>query len=390
MMVRPAAAIVVAAGRGERMGAAVPKPFLTLGGRPILVHTLQAVEASDLVRSIIVVVGASDTGDAHSLLSRYPLRKAARVVAGGATRQDSVAAGLAMVDDPPVTVVHDGVRPLVSPPVIDAVIRAAAEVGAASAGIPMRETVKVVEGSDATQTADRDRLWIARTPQAFRTELLRAAHQRAQQVGFLASDDAGLVERMGVRVRMVEDTPRNIKVTVPDDLALAEAYLDREAGTAVRTGIGYDAHRLAVGRVLRLGGVEIPSPRGLAGYSDADVLTHAIMDALLGAAGLGDIGQVFPPGDPAYKDADSLILLRQVTEMVAVAGWRVAHVDTVVMAEAPRLAPHIAQMRQRLAQAMSIDPAAVSIKATTTDGMGAIGRGEGIAAQAVATLVKNA
>ena len=387
MTVGSAAAIVVAAGRGERMGAAVAKPFLPLGGRPILVRTLQAVETSGLVRRIIVVVSPADVGAAQSLLPRYGLRKVAQVVAGGATRQDSVAAGLAQVDDA-VTAVHDGVRPLVTPPVIDAVIRAVADTGAASAGIPMREAVKVVEGSEATGTVDRERLWVARTPQAFRTDLLRAAHQRAQQEGFRGSDDAGLVERMGVRVRMVEDSPRNIKITVPDDLALAEVYLQREAGSAVRTGIGYDAHRLAMGRVLRLGGVEIPSARGLTGHSDADVLTHAIMDALLGAAGLGDIGQLFPPGDPAYRDADSLMLLRQVTDMVTVAGWRVAHVDSVVMAEAPRLAPYIAQMRQRLAQAMTIDPAAVSIKATTTEGMGAIGRGEGISAQAVATLVK--
>ena len=386
-MVPAAAAIVVAAGRGERMGGAVAKPFLLLGGRPILIRTVQAVEACDLVRRIIVVVDSTDVAGTRSLLSSFQLRKVAAVVPGGPTRQESVWAGLALVEDAPVTAVHDGVRPLVASELIDAVIRAA-DGGAASAGIPMRETVKMVEGFEATGTVDRDRMWIARTPQAFRTELLRAAHQRAQQEGFHAPDDAALVERLGVRVRMVEDSPRNIKITVPGDLDLAEAYLQQEAGSQVRTGIGYDVHRLAMGRPLRLAGVDIPSPRGLTGHSDADVLAHAIMDALLGAAGLGDIGQLFPPGDPAYKDASSLMLLRQVIEMVETAGWRVAHVDSVVMAEAPRLAPYMEQMRQRLAQAMDVDPAAVSVKATTTEGMGAIGRGEGIAAQTVATLIR--
>lgn len=185
---------------------------------------------------------------------------------------------------------------------------------------------------------------------------------------------------------MVEDAAQNLKITTPADLEVAEMYLGRERALAVRTGIGYDAHRLILGRALRLGGVEIPSPRGLAGHSDADALTHAVMDALLGAAGLGDIGAHFPPGDPAYKDADSIELLRRVAGKVGAAGWRVVHVDSVVLAESPRLAPYLAAMQQRLAAAMGIEPSAISIKATTNEGMGAIGRGEGIAAHAVATL----
>ena len=381
-----AAAVIVAAGRGERLGAAIPKAFVAVAGVPMLLHAARRVALSPEVGRIVVVVGASDVDRARMLLMQHGVRNVTAVVPGGAHRQDSVFAGLSHLGEAPVAVVHDGARPLVPPDVVTAVIQAAAEAGAASAGLPVRETVKLVDGADARQTLDRDRLWVAHTPQAFRTALLREAHHRAKAEGFYGTDDAVLVERLGYAVRMVEDSPRNLKVTVPADLDLAEAYAGQRQ--MVRTGIGYDAHRLALGRLLRVGGVEIPWPRGLAGHSDADVLAHAIMDALLGAAGLGDLGRHFPPGDPAFRGADSIELLRRVTAMAAGAGWRVVHVDSTVLAEAPRLAPYIPQMQERLAAALGVDSSAVNIKATTTEGMGAIGRGEGIAAHAVATLIK--
>lgn len=383
-----AAAVIVAAGRGERLGGTLPKAFVPMAGVPMLLHAARRVERSPLVHHIVVVVGAPDVDRARALLAAHGLRKVAAVVPGGVHRQDSVSAGFAHLEEAPVTVVHDGARPLVTPEVVTAVIQAAAEAGAASAGIPVRETVKLVDGRDATQTLDRDRLWVAHTPQAFRTELLREAHRRAKADGFSGTDDAVLVERLGHVVRMVEDSPRNLKVTVPADLELAEIYLGQRPGQIVRTGVGYDAHRLVMGRALRLGGVEIPSPRGLSGHSDADVLAHAVMDALLGGAGLGDIGRQFPPDDPAYKDADSIELLQRVAALLAGAGWRVLHVDSTVLAEAPRLAPYIAKMQERLAAALGVASSAVNIKATTTEGMGAIGRGEGIAAHAVATLIQ--
>jgi len=380
-----AAAVIVAAGRGERLGATIPKAFVAVAGVPMLLHAARRVALSPEVGRIVVVVGALDVDRARVLLMQHGVRNVTAVVPGGAHRQDSVFAGLSHLGEAPVAVVHDGARPLVPPDVVTAVIQAAAEAGAASAGLPVRETVKLVDGADARQTLDRDRLWVAHTPQAFRTALLREAHHRAKAEGFYGTDDAVLVERLGYAVRMVEDSPRNLKVTVPADLDLAEAYAGQRQ--MVRTGIGYDAHRLALGRLLRVGGVEIPWPRGLAGHSDADVLAHAIMDALLGAAGLGDLGRHFPPGDPAFRGADSIELLRRVTAMAAGAGWRVVHVDSTVLAEAPRLAPYIPQMQERLAAALGVDSSAVNIKATTTEGMGAIGRGEGIAAHAVATLI---
>lgn len=381
-----AAAIVVAAGRGVRMGASVAKAFLPVLGQPMVLRTVLAVERARTVRDVVVVVGEQDVGRAQEVLSAGGCRKVSAVVAGGPERQDSVLSGLQRAAGAEVVAVHDGARPLVSPAIVDSVVRAAYEVGAASAGIPMRETVKHVDGGEATSTADRGRLWIARTPQAFHTALLKDAHQRARAEGVRVSDDAALVERLGRRVRMVEDSPANLKITLPEDLAMAEALLTFRNGSVHRAGVGVDAHRFVPGRRLVIGGVEIPSPLGLAGHSDADVLTHAVMDAVLGAAGLGDIGRHFSPDDPAYKDADSLTLLRQVASMVAAAGWRMANVDAMVLAEAPRLAPFIEEMRRRLADGLGIDASCVSVKATTMEGLGPVGRGEGIVAHAVAML----
>lgn len=380
-----AAAVLVAAGQGERLGAGMPKGLVPVGGVPMVARTARALEASPLITHIIAVVAPGSEAVAAESLDRAGCERVRAVIPGGETRQASVAAGLAALGHPEIVVVHDAARPLVTADVIAAVIRAAAADGAASAGTPVRETVKRVASGAVAETVDRDMLWLARTPQAFRTALLREAHIRAAAEGFSGADDAVLVERLGRTVRIVEDSPANLKITVPHDLRVAEALLGAGAGT--RTGIGFDTHRLEMGRRFVLGGVEIPFPRGLAGHSDADVLVHAMMDALLGAAGLGDIGFHFPPGDPAYRGADSLALLARVGLLIASAGWRPAHLDSTVIAEAPRLAPHIAEMRRRIAAALQIPEAAVSVKATTAEGLGALGRGEGIAAYAVATLV---
>jgi 2-C-methyl-D-erythritol 4-phosphate cytidylyltransferase/2-C-methyl-D-erythritol 2,4-cyclodiphosphate synthase len=382
-----AAAVVVAAGRGERMGAGGAKAFLSLAGTSLLVHSVRALAAATRVDRIVVVVRPDDVPRAQAQLTAAGVGKIDSIVAGGEDRQASVSSGLAAAGDAPLVAVHDGVRPLVRPSLIDAVIAAAADTGAASAGIPIRQTVKLVEGGRAIETLDRRRLWVAHTPQAFHTDLLRRAHHRAQEEGLRAADDAALVERYGQPVQMIEDTASNLKITVPGDLELAEAYLRVARGpAALRTGTGFDAHRLVAGRRLVLGGVAIHSPRGLAGHSDADVLTHAIMDALLGASGMGDIGARFPPGHPDYRDADSIELLRDVAAAVRAEGWQIVHVDSTVLAEAPLLAPYVGRMRACLAAAMGLAAVAVNVKATTVEGLGAIGRHEGIAAQAVATL----
>ncbi len=382
-----ASAIVVAAGSGTRMGGAVRKAFIPLNGAPLVVHTVRAVERAQAISRIVVVVGEPDVPTARSLFSHQQFPKVSMVIAGGVERQDSVYAGLQCTKDAETIVVHDGARPLVSPTILDAVVRAGAESGAASAGVPVRETIKDVSDGEAAGTVDRERLWVAHTPQGFRTGLLLDAHDRARADGFRASDDAALVERLGHRVRMIEDSPTNIKITVPDDLVLVETLMRGAAAPQVRHGIGIDAHRLVMGRRLVLGGVHVGSPRGLEGWSDGDALTHAIMDALLGAAGLGDIGHHFPQV-PAYKDAESTGLLREAVAKVTAAGWRLVHVDSVVLAEAPRLHPYLDAMRGRLAEALGLEPSEVSVKAATMEGMGPVGRGEGIVCHAIATLQK--
>lgn len=384
-----AAALVPAAGRGERFGAGGPKALIPLCGRPLLEYALEALNAAAAIESIVVAAPPDAMEPVTAAARRAAGRKFAGVVPGGSDRQASVARALAALPaGPSIVVVHDGARPLVPVPLIDAVAAAAARDGAATAALPVDETVRRGDDDWLRTTVDRAGLFKVQTPQAFERILLETAHREAERSGFRGTDDAALVERLGRPVRLVPGTARNLKVTVPDDLAVAEALVrwDEPAYAAPRVGLGFDAHRLVAGRPLVLGGVTIPSPRGLEGHSDADVIAHAVMDALLGAAGCGDIGRLFPSTDPAYRGADSMRLLARVRDLLAEHGWRAGHVDVVVMAEAPRLAPHADAMRRAMAQALGTDPSRISIKATTLEGMGAIGREEGIAAQAVASL----
>ena len=383
------AAVVPAAGRGERLGAATPKSLVMLHGRPLVHHALTTLQHVDEIETIAVVVPHDAVAAIQEMARRSGLTKVAAVVPGGADRQASVACGLrALPPGPDLVLVHDGARPFLSRPLASEVIAAGARTGAATAALPVAETVKRGEGGWALETLDRGSLYRIQTPQAFHRALLERAHEAAAREGFRGSDDAVLVERLGIPVRLVPGDPTNLKVTVPEDLALAEALLarDADAGRMLRVGVGFDAHRFGPGRPLVLGGVEIPHARGLVGHSDADVIVHAVMDALLGAAGLGDIGHHFPPTDPAYKDANSLALLARVSALLGEHGWRPAHVDIVALAEAPRLAPHVPAMRAAISGVLHIAHDRVNIKATTTEGMGAIGREEGIAAQAVASL----
>lgn len=379
-----AGAVIVAAGEGQRLQGPVRKPFLPLDGTTVLDRALSAFVECPRIGPIVVVVAAAA---ADALRSRLPPRVTA-VVPGGATRRASVAAGLAVLDEVGWVVVHDGVRPFVTPELISRVVDAAAETGAATPGLAVTDTLKVVEGDRVRRTVDRRGLVAVQTPQAFRTTLLRRAHA-AVPLDAHVTDDAELVERLGVAVRVVPGDPANLKITTLADYELARRYAGRMAGD-LRVGMGVDAHRLVPDRPLVLGGVRIPHARGLEGHSDADALTHAVIDALLGAAGLPDIGRQFPPDDPAFRNADSLDLLTRVVADLATAGWTVVNVDAVVCAEEPRLAPHVETMRERLAEVLGVAPACVGIKATTWEGLGATGRGDGITAQAVALVRRQA
>jgi len=376
-----AGAIIVAAGAGTRLPGPVPKPLLSLGGATMLGRALAAFETCGRIDGVIVVAGAEHL----ETVKRLTPPKVTTVVAGGETRRASVAAGLGALPDVEWVVVHDAARPFVTPVLIERVLDAAVAHGAATAGLPVSDTVKEVEGDRVSRTIPRDHLYTVQTPQAFRAALLREAHARVP-AGTPITDDAGLVEHLGRPVVVVPGDVANVKVTTPSDYEMARRQFERLPGLATRVGVGYDVHRMAPDRALVLGGVRIPSRRGLAGHSDADVLVHAIMDALLGAAGLPDIGTHFPPDDPAYRGADSIVLLELVAERLRASGWLIANIDAVVMAEAPRLAPHVDVMRSNIAAALGTTPGQVGIKATTAEGLGAIGRGDGIAAQAIALL----
>ncbi|NLN19071.1 MAG: 2-C-methyl-D-erythritol 4-phosphate cytidylyltransferase [Firmicutes bacterium] len=387
-------AIMPAAGHGRRMGAVQPKQYLEICGKPILIWTVQALISHPHIAGMVLVVPAGDEVFVQSLLKEHQIRGHIRVVAGGLTRQASVAAGLsALPDDCDVVLVHDGARPLVSSEVIERVAKAA-RFGAVTAAWPIHETVKRVVDAVVVQTVDRSQLWSVQTPQGFPRDLLERAHAAGGD-GEEATDDCALVERLGETVRVVLGAPENIKITTPADLSFLKRWLSAEETTpsesdieneCPRMGIGYDVHRLTPERPLILGGVEIPFELGLLGHSDADVLTHACIDALLGAAGWGDIGQHFPDNDPLYAGASSLGLLRQVVSKLHQRHLYIGGVDAIVIAEKPRLAKYIPMMRARLAEAMDVPSAKVNVKATTNEGLGFLGRQEGIAAQAVAWL----
>lgn len=378
--------LIVAAGKGRRLGGAQPKPFLPLGGRPLLGWTLEAFQRCSAIDGVQLVVASENLEQARGLVRQLGLGKVRGIVAGGAERPDSVQRGLAALPaECGLVAIHDGARPLVRPSLIERVVAAARESGAAIPALAVRDTVKRAEGGAVAATENRAGLHLAQTPQVFALELIRRAHVEASGLDGI-TDDAQLVERLGHAVSLVPGDPDNLKVTLPEDAALAERLLPGPGAAVHRVGTGYDAHRLVAGRRLVLGGVEIDHPLGLLGHSDADVLSHAVGDALLGAAALGDLGRHFPPEEPALRGVSSLLLLERIVAKLRAAGHRPVSVDATLLCQAPRLAPHVAGMRANLARALALDLDRVSVKATTTEGLGFVGRGEGIAAQAVALL----
>ena len=387
------AAIIAAGGRGERVGAGRPKQLLEIGGRPMLQRSVELLAAHPGVTEIVVVLPADLAGDPPDYLRRFG--KPVHVVEGGARRQDSVANGFDVVQErADIILIHDAARPFASPDLISRTIAAAAETGAALAALPVSDTVKLASGETTPQgpvverTIPRDRVYLAQTPQAFRTDVLRAAIA-AGRGGLPATDEAALAEAAGYPVRLVTGDAANLKITTMDDLTVARALTERRGPAGrMRIGTGYDLHRLVEGRPLILGGVTIPAERGLAGHSDADVLSHAVTDAVLGAVARGDIGRHFPDSDPRWKGASSLAMLRHAVGLARESGYVVGNVDAVVIAERPRLAPCIDAIRERLASVLGVDVGCVSVKGKTNEGVGEIGGGEAMAVHAVAVLVE--
>ncbi len=381
-------AIIAAGGSGRRLGASVPKQLLDVGGRSILARSVGAFDRHPAVTELIVALPSSLVDDAPAIVG--PTTRPIRFVPGGATRQDSVARAFdAVSGTADVVLVHDAARPFVSEDVITRAIDAAAEYGAAIAAMPVSDTVKRIERRDPAQiiveTIPRESVVLAQTPQAFRRDVLRDAVALGRS-GVDATDEAGLAERAGHVVHVVEGERANVKITTVSDLESARAGAGTGEATAVRAGIGYDLHRLVEGRPLVIGGVTIPSALGAQGHSDADVACHAATDAILGGACLGDIGRHFPDSDPQWKGASSIELLRRSAAMVREAGFRVLNLDVVIVLERPRISPFVERIRAGLAEAVGIDAGAVSVKGKSNEGVDAVGRGEAIVAHAVAML----
>jgi 2-C-methyl-D-erythritol 4-phosphate cytidylyltransferase/2-C-methyl-D-erythritol 2,4-cyclodiphosphate synthase len=438
-------AIIAAGGRGQRFGSEQPKQLLSVGGRPILERSVTALASHPDIDALVVALPQELVDDPPPYLR--DVGKPIQIVIGGDRRQDSVANAFRAVDPSSgIILIHDAARPFASADLIARTIAAAAQTGAALAAVASRDTVKRanplsgpvkaeryvgvdddgvedvgVDGGGrvddlpvgnirtVAETLPRDTIYLAQTPQAFRREVLQRALTAGAQSGIDATDEAALVELAGLPVQLVEGDASNIKITTSEDMAMGEAIAagqlaSRTAQDAPRTdalrtsntaaapartgraGTGYDLHRLVAGRPLIIGGVTIPSEVGALGHSDADVVCHAVTDAILGAAALGDIGRHFPDSDPRWKDADSIALLRQVVALVAAQGLMVGNVDVTVVLERPKIKDYVDAMRAAVAAAMNVDVSRVSIKGKTNEGVDAIGRGEAIAAHAIALL----
>ena len=368
-------AIIVAAGTGVRAGGSVPKQFAPIAGRPMVAYSYDAFSAHPAIAEAIVIIG-----EGQQALAAASLGSSVRTVIGGATRRESVANGLAAIGDATHVMIHDAARPFLSAEVIDSLVSALKTRDAAIPVLPVTDTLArgTVLLGDIVPRADLNRV---QTPQAFSVEALRAAHAVWPE-DEEATDDAQMVRRLGVGVALVQGSAMLEKVTHPEDFAAAEARVAYET----RTAMGFDVHRLETGEELWLGGVLVPHDKGLSGHSDADVALHALTDALLGTIAAGDIGTHFPPSDPQWKGADSAQFLQHAAKLIADKRGRIDFVDLTIMCEAPKIGPHRAAMTARIAELLGLTLDRVSVKATTTERLGFTGRGEGIAAQAVATV----
>ena len=387
------AALIVAAGRGARAASEQnrPKQYCAIGGVPMLSRSIGAFAAHPEVDDILVVIRPDDTGLYAAASQPYAgrLRKA---VPGGARRQDSVRAGLeALASDPPSSVlIHDAARPFVSAELISRVIGTLDERQGAVPGLPVTDTLKWVARGQVIGTAERDQLWRAQTPQGFRFETILAAHRTAAHGPAREfTDDAGIAEWFGLDVALVEGAEDNRKLTTPEDLKRADELLKAGGaggGATIRVAQGYDVHAFGAGDAVILCGVTIPHPKKLIGHSDADVGLHALTDALLGTIAEGDIGVHFPPSDARWRGVASEVFLKHAASLVRERGGTIVHADITLLCEGPRIGPYRDLMRSRIAAMLGVQVAQVSIKATTNEGLGFIGRGEGIAAMATATV----
>ena len=372
------AALIVAAGSGSRHGGEIPKQYQALGGKPLLRHAVDAFRSHSAIKRVQVVIGQGHMPFYDRALGDVALPPP---VNGGATRQESVRRGLDALaaSAPDLVLIHDAARPLIDHGVIDRVIAALGDRHAAVAAMPVVDSLRRDRGGPV----DRDGLWQVQTPQGFDFAAILAAHRSARDD--LATDDATLAEQAGIPIALVEGSMSNLKITRAGDLATAEAFLAARLGD-IRTGSGFDVHKFTAGDHLMICGVKVPHSHALEGHSDADVGLHALTDAILGCVGLGDIGSHFPPTDPRWRGADSAVFLRHAVSLVHERGGVVTHLDVTIICERPKIGPHRAEMIGRIAEIVGLRVDQVSVKATTTEGLGFTGRREGIAAQGLATV----
>lgn len=375
-------ALVVAAGRGTRLGGARPKQYLPLAGRPLLRHSVATLAAHPGISKVRIVFHPDDRDLYDEAVSGLDLLLP---VPGGAARQDSARLGLESLEPlaPERVLIHDAARPFLDVGTIDRVLAALDQAPGAIPALPVSDTMKRGANGAITATLDRANLYRAQTPQGFHYRAILAAHRAV--IGEELSDDAAVAERAGMTVRLVAGSEDNFKVTRSEDFAHAERLIAASAGD-FRTGQGFDVHAFGPGDHIWLCGVKVPHERGLIGHSDADVGLHALTDAILGALGAGDIGMHFPPSDAKWRGAPSHLFLRHAADLVAKAHGGIVHVDVTVICEKPRVGPYRDAMIARIAEILALAPTRVSVKATTTEQLGFTGRGEGMAAQAVATL----
>jgi 2-C-methyl-D-erythritol 4-phosphate cytidylyltransferase/2-C-methyl-D-erythritol 2,4-cyclodiphosphate synthase len=375
-------ALIVAAGRGTRFGGTLPKQYLALGGTSVLRHAVAAFAAHPRVAGVLVVIRPEDRALFDHAVSGLSVLAP---VPGGAERQDSVRLGLEALaaHKPDRVLIHDGARPFPDASLIDRVIDGLDRASAAIPGLALGDTIKRVENGHIVETVDRSQLWRAQTPQGFHFDAILAAHR--QMAGRVLTDDAAVAETAGIAPLIVAGSEENLKVTTTEDLAAAERLLAAGQGD-LRVGQGFDVHPFGPGDHVMVCGVAIPHEVAPVGHSDADVGLHALTDAVLGAIGAGDIGTHFPPSDPRWRGASSDRFLAYAATLVRERGGAIAAVDVTIICERPKIAPYRDRMIERLAEILEISPGRVSVKATTTERLGFTGRGEGIAAQAVATV----
>lgn len=388
-------AVICAAGSSSRMKGAAgrSKQLLSFGGMTVLERTVGAFLSDSVTDELVIVCPETLTEEFSRLPVIARAKKPIRFAKGGAERQMSVKNGVdACSERAELIVVHDGARPFITPELIAQVTADGAGFGCATLAVPVKDTIKRAKDEMVTDTPPREELFSIQTPQVFVKSVYLSAYEHAEKLGIVCTDDCRMIELCGGTVKITRGDYNNIKITTPEDIALAGAIAEngREPeernDNMLRIGHGYDVHKLGENRRLIIGGVDIPYERGLVGHSDADVLTHAIMDALLGAAALGDIGGMFPDNDPKYEGADSILLLKEVCAAIDKKGFSINNIDATVIAQKPKLKPYIEEMRRTIAQASSLDTDCVNIKATTEERLGFTGREEGIAAHAVCLI----